>query len=61
MIREIAFLLETLKAICPELRVCQIIGNATGSNDPYYITDQELKEKLREYMLKITADGIANA
>lgn len=34
----------------PELRICQIIGNATSTTDPYYITDDNLAQALIDYI-----------
>ena len=32
----------------PDLRLCQLIINATGVKDPYHIEDEILLEKLKE-------------
>ena len=34
---------------CPELRLCQLIVNATRSNDPFYIEDDKLAAALDAY------------
>ena len=36
----------------PELRFCQIIGNALGKGDHYYVEDNEFEEKFEEMLLK---------
>lgn len=36
----------------PELRICQIIVNATGASDPFYITDDNLAVMLLEFVQK---------
>lgn len=43
------FELDQCRRQFPELRLCQIIVNATGRNDPFYVTDDELYEKLMAY------------
>ena len=32
-----------------QLRLMQLLGNALGSGDKYYIEDEELARKLKEY------------
>jgi hypothetical protein len=32
----------------PDLRLCQLIGNALGSGDQYYTEDDRLEKNLRE-------------
>jgi hypothetical protein len=34
----------------PQLRICQLIGNATNKPDTFYVTDEELARWLREYV-----------
>ena len=33
----------------PELRLCQLIVNATGRSDPYYVEDGELIQYIANY------------
>lgn len=33
----------------PEMRLCQLIVNVTSQQDPFYVDDKELRDKLREY------------
>lgn len=33
----------------PHLRLCQIVVNATGVSDPFYVEDERLAECLRDY------------
>ena len=33
----------------PHQRLCQLIVNATGRNDPFYVEDDDLAEALIEY------------
>ena len=33
----------------PDLRICQIISNATGKNDPFYVEDRKLAVDLDDY------------
>jgi hypothetical protein len=33
----------------PYLRLCQLIVNATGRDDPFYVEDRELIEALNSY------------
>lgn len=33
----------------PNLRFAQFVINAVGDNDPFYMTDQELFEKCKQY------------
>lgn len=55
---------ETLRVIrlaagaFPDLRLCQLIVNATGKNDPFYVTDEKLRHDLQAYM---TLSGVRNA
>jgi hypothetical protein len=46
---EIFAVLTRLAKRYPQLRICQIIGNATGSTDPYYVRDGELLAGLLNY------------
>lgn len=36
----------------PELRVCQLIVNATGKSDPFYVEDNDLIRMLDEFVQK---------
>lgn len=36
--------------VFPNQRVCQLIVNATGRNDPFYVEDEQLAEKLDAYV-----------
>lgn len=50
--REILAVLARKLYECPDLRVCQLIVNATSQvfgSDPFYCTDVQLLEALREY------------
>ncbi len=38
----------------PNLRVAQIIGNALGEGDPYYVTDVELARALNQLFVTYT-------
>lgn len=45
--------LETLAAVSerfPNLRVCQLIANATAVNDSYYVEDSQLTGALMAYL-----------
>ena len=33
----------------PDLRICQIISNATRKNDPFYVEDRKLAVDLDDY------------
>jgi hypothetical protein len=41
--------LKTAWGACPHLRLGQLIVNATGVNNPFYIEDQHLIEKLNSF------------
>ena len=34
----------------PHQRLCQLIVNATGVNDPFYVTDEKLTQNLKDYV-----------
>ena len=34
---------------CPEMRLCQLVVNAAGTNDPFYVEDIPLADALDEY------------
>jgi hypothetical protein len=36
--------------VYPQLRLCQIIVNATGHSDPFYVTDDSLAQFLINYL-----------
>jgi hypothetical protein len=40
-------------SLYPELRLCQIIVNATGHSDPFYVTDDGLAQKLLDYAARV--------
>jgi hypothetical protein len=45
--------IETLEAVLdrfPQLRVCQLIANATAQNDVYNVTDEQLLYSLMAYL-----------
>ena len=51
-IKRIEPLLETLRKIWlqhPDYRLTQLLGNVYGPIDPYYIEDDVLMERLKEY------------
>jgi hypothetical protein len=48
-IRETCRLLEAVWQKYPDLRLCQLIVNATNKNDPYYVSDPELLSKIVQY------------
>lgn len=41
----------------PAMRLCQIIVNATGNNDPFYTTDEALIHALDIYCSRANAHG----
>lgn len=47
-IPRILMLIETIWLQCPDLRLCQLIGNCFANSDLYYIDDDELERKIRE-------------
>lgn len=51
---EILQLLGVLSYEQPELRLCQIIGNATGCENSYYIEDEEMLIRLKEYRKRVS-------
>lgn len=42
----------------PNMRLCQLIVNATGQNDPFYVTDEKLRHDLQAFM---TQCGVRDA
>jgi hypothetical protein len=38
----------------PNLRICQILGNAVSSGDPYYKTDEDLARELNQLFVTYT-------
>jgi hypothetical protein len=49
MRQELINLIVKLSFDYPELRICQILQNPFPPTDMYYITDEELLSKLKEY------------
>lgn len=46
-------------AEAPSLRVCQVIGNilpAEHNGDPYYLTDEKLRDLTYQYLLKLVKE-----
>lgn len=51
-IEETLRIIQQASVMFPELRLCQLIVNATGKNFPFYVTDEELRRALQTYMTR---------
>jgi hypothetical protein len=40
----------------PEIRLMQLLVNVLGANDPYYVTDEQLSDLLKDEYEKQTRD-----
>lgn len=51
--KRISPLIEKLRLLwsCyPDLRLCQLLINVAGQNDPFYVEDDQLEEKINEVL-----------
>lgn len=46
-IKRILKLIEKIWKNCPDLRLCQLLGNCFSAGDNYYVEDKELEKKLK--------------
>ena len=55
-IKRILHLIKRIWVKCPDLRLCQLIGNCTADFDMYYVEDDKLEERLQKIYSKVIND-----